>query len=97
MTSANVQIEIRPPRETAAYLERIAKKAGVSMNTMVKVTLATELLRVEAPKASTPAELTDEQIDLICSPGRAKRWNNDGRQYDRDTARLIERHLRPND
>lgn len=35
-------------------------------------------------------KLTDEQIDALCKPGRASRWNGDGRQYDRDTARIIE-------
>lgn len=30
----------------------------------------------------------------ILSPGRHQRWQGDGRQYDRDTARLIEAALR---
>ncbi len=34
-------------------------------------------------------KLTDEQIDAICAPGRAARWKCDGRQYDRDTVRLV--------
>jgi hypothetical protein len=33
--------------------------------------------------------ITDEQIDTICAPGRASRWKCDGRQYDRDTVRLV--------
>lgn len=33
--------------------------------------------------------LTEEQIDAICAPGRAERWKGDGRQYDRDTVRLV--------
>ena len=37
--------------------------------------------------------LTDEQIDAICAPDRAKRWTGDGRAYDRATARLIEAAL----
>lgn len=43
----------------------------------------------ERPTMTTP-QLTDEQIDAVCAPGRAERWKGDGRQYDRDTARLIE-------
>lgn len=41
----------------------------------------------------TTPQLTDEQIDAVCAPGRAERWKGDGRQYDRDTARLIERAI----
>lgn len=42
------------------------------------------------PAPATPGGyLTDEWIDRVCAPGRAKRWHDDGRQYDRDTARLI--------
>lgn len=33
--------------------------------------------------------MTVEQIDEICAAGRATRWQGDGRQYDRDTARLV--------
>jgi hypothetical protein len=32
---------------------------------------------------------TDEEIDTLCSPGRSERWRGDGRQYDRDTVRLV--------
>lgn len=39
--------------------------------------------------AGRSAPPTDEQIDVICAPGRAKRWTGDGRQYDRETVRLV--------
>jgi hypothetical protein len=35
----------------------------------------------------------DEHIDAICQPGRAARWKGDGRQYDRDTVKLVLEHL----
>jgi len=56
-------------------------------------TFARELLRaVQAGAVRERREpLTDSQIDSICAPGRPARWHGDGRQYDRDTARLIER------
>jgi hypothetical protein len=41
------------------------------------------------PKPVDGAFLTDEWIDSVCAPNRAKRWHGDGRQYDRDTARLL--------
>ena len=100
MANESVQIEIRLPRATAAALGRIAKMAGLSLSTVLKVAAATELLRAQTPREPTKADpvapLTDEQIDLMCSPGRAQRWRGDGRQYDRDTARLIESHLTSN-
>lgn len=43
----------------------------------------------ETPKVTPGGYMTDEWIDAVCSPGREKRWHGDGRQYDRDTARLI--------
>jgi hypothetical protein len=42
---------------------------------------------------ATARTLTDPQIDDICGPGRALRWKHDGRQYDRDTVRLVLRTL----
>lgn len=39
--------------------------------------------------------VSDKDIDALCAPGRASRWNGDGRQYDRDTVRLALDHFAP--
>jgi hypothetical protein len=38
---------------------------------------------------ATARLITDKQIDDICWPDRSSRWKNYGRQYDRDTVRLV--------
>src|SRR5574343_898896 len=37
--------------------------------------------------------MTDQEIDALLAPGREQRWRGDGRQYDRDTARLVLEHV----
>lgn len=50
--------------------------------------LSAALNAAAARGAQVSQALSDAEIDAICQPGRAERWQGDGRQYDRDTARL---------
>jgi hypothetical protein len=51
--------------------------------------MTTRERREEAEKLRVLQGLTDQSIDQICQPGRKDRWKDDGRQYDRDTVRLV--------
>ncbi|SFF15181.1 DUF4406 domain-containing protein [Paracidovorax wautersii] len=47
-------------------------------------------LDAAAARAATANQVWgDTEIDALCQPGRAERWKGDGRQYDRDTVRLV--------
>ena len=56
MASKNVTVEIRLPREVSEVLGVIAKNAGVSLNTVIKVALATQLLRRQSGASAAVPE-----------------------------------------
>lgn len=53
MSAGTVTVEVRLPREVAASLDRIAKMAGLSRQTVLRVILAVEALK-QAPPNPAP-------------------------------------------
>lgn len=59
MASRNITVEVRLPKDVANVLENIAEMAGVSTATVIRVAMASYVLRSEQkPQAMPPGSWT---------------------------------------
>ena len=54
MANGNITVEVRLPRETMEAVLRIAKTAGVSPASVIKVAMALQVLKFEQEQAAPP-------------------------------------------
>lgn len=54
MASGNITVEVRLPRETMEAVLRIAKTAGVSPASVIKVAMALQVLKFQQEQAAPP-------------------------------------------